>query len=592
MSARRRSRVMQSLRLRGSVTAASTETSTAVEPSTTQEVQAATKYPARRNKSPQKISSVTTFTDQSSDLLKAAPRVPSPEKLKRSKSTRKARSEPAGKEESSISISKIDSADIDNTKKERSRKSKNGLQLEPKRKFKPPPPRPGSAEATNTTTTTTNTTVPTADSKLSTTAEAVCEEHKERQSAAPPPLRVMRRLSVNMTQHSLEALSYIEGVDGTKQVVESAHFKEQEDASPVMPDLNGPQGGLGRLFTGGDTAIDTEAQKKAALAMVAERGSDAYLEAWECKATDQSPFERLQVSLLTGRDAEKSVQAADALIAKAKALEKQEAREARKSDARAEKLKQMLNKLTPLETIASGVLHGRVTNIVASAATIDAHSAWLSETQRNEQEEEEEVVEGTRPMGSTTVRFQLESDQQLQEQRAHSRAGPVSTPTRPHSLTYRELIWRRAGQHMNASLSDAHRNEYDRARAEAYQLGVRLLRQEFRSYAHKDRWEVVEFLEEQRMHESERRLLASDKILLSMGVGLDTLAGGSSRGVGAAAGTTNTTFTAATITAAAAPDNSGIAAGFVERTSNRNDSFVPFSSFRGTSIVESNHDDL
>ena len=186
------------------------------------------------------------------------------------------------------------------------------------------------------------------------------------------------------------------------------------------------------------------------------------------------------------------------------------------------------------------------------------------------------------------MRFQLESDQQLQEQRAHSRAGPVSTPTRPHSLTYRELIWRRAGKHMNASLSDAHRNEYDRARAEAYQLGVRLLRQEFRSYAHKDRWEAVEFLEEQRMHESERRLLASDKILLSMGVGLDTLAGGSSRGVGAAAGTTNTICTAAAATA----DNSGIAAGFVERTSNRNDSFVPFSSFRGTSIVESNHDDL
>lgn len=363
-------------------------------------------------------------------------------------------------------------------------------------------------------------------------------------TAPPPPLRVMRRLSVNMSSNALQAVSYVEGAGGEQQVLESTDLPVSESSSQPkdpardagsLPDP--PLSGMGRLFPGASDAsvasnhsvpataqpaVDSSAQKKAAaLEMVAESGEDVYLEAWECKATDVSPFARLQSSLLSGLNAEKSVQEADALIAKVAKLEKQEAREARLASLRAERLEQMLQKLTPLEHIASGVLRGRqgLAAVVDGAAATGV-SRLLAEDHAAESGEEaeaegaevleragggakagaDELLDGTLPYSAADLHLQSPDQSPA---RAHDRHLPNPAGSRP--LTFREMIWRRAGQHLNSALSDKQRNEYDRARAEAYRMGVRLLRQEFRGMAQRERWEAVELVEEQlqRRHEAE-----------------------------------------------------------------------------------------
>jgi hypothetical protein len=386
------------------------------------------------------------------------------------------------------------------------------------------------------------------------TAEAKGEEQPPSPpmlvAAQPPPLRVMRRLSVNMSSNALQAVSYVEGAQGEQQVLESGSVPMAEEGSPGKgsgsprnhPPAAAPVGsGMSKLFGGTSGAsvassaagnatdrtgsavparpshtgphlasVDVAAQRKAAAsALVAESGEDAYLEAWECKATDQSPFARLQSSLLSGLHADKSVEEAAALIAKVSRMEKQEVREARLAGARAERLQQMMHKLTPLEHIASGVLRGQQGLGAVAVGAGGGVSRLLTEHHDDGAEGEEGHANGA----ENNDRYDQQHVQPsplrgVKQSHGSGAESPASGRPQPQaqSLTYREIIWRRAGQHLNSALSDKQRNEYDRARAEAYRLGVRLLRQEFRDMAQREHWEAVDLVEQQRMQRAEEAL--------------------------------------------------------------------------------------
>jgi hypothetical protein len=372
---------------------------------------------------------------------------------------------------------------------------------------------------------------------------------------AAPPLRVMRRLSVNMAQSALEDVSYIVGAQGEQQIVAKSIVPADElgDGSDQVESTQLPgatKPSLQSLFPGpsGASSVDTardslksnaqaipgpgasaEAdasaqKKKAALEFVAESGEDAFLEAWECKATDQSPFVRLQNSLLSGKNAQQNVEDAITLIAKVKQLEKQEAREARLLEARAEKLQQMMSKLTPLENIASGVLRG----MESGGAVSDFFRGQHAESGAEEEGEGGNAESDAKEDGGLTKQVsdffgsgqQSQTEQSAEHKDAAERAPhphgppavPVGSPSR-QSLTFRDLIWRRAGYHLNSALSDAHKGDYDRARMEAYQLGVKLLKREFQEYAYKERWEAVELVEEQRIANADMNLKASARVM-------------------------------------------------------------------------------
>jgi hypothetical protein len=48
---------------------------------------------------------------------------------------------------------------------------------------------------------------------------------------------------------------------------------------------------------------------------------------------------------------------------------------------------------------------------------------------------------------------------------------------------------------------------------EAYQFGVKLLKREFQEYAYKERWEAVELVEEQRIANADMYLKASARVM-------------------------------------------------------------------------------
>jgi hypothetical protein len=70
------------------------------------------------------------------------------------------------------------------------------------------------------------------------------------------------------------------------------------------------------------------------------------------------------------------------------------------------------------------------------------------------------------------------------------------------SVTFLEMIWQHASRKMNRGVFDTpaeHANsrqarEFHALRQEAYRDGVRMLKREFRSYAHKENWEGIELL--------------------------------------------------------------------------------------------------
>lgn len=64
-----------------------------------------------------------------------------------------------------------------------------------------------------------------------------------------------------------------------------------------------------------------------------------------------------------------------------------------------------------------------------------------------------------------------------------------------HSLTFREMLWRRAGSRMSEGLYDGPTPRVARLRMEAYEQGLKYLKKSFKSYADKDRWEAIEFLQ-------------------------------------------------------------------------------------------------
>eukprot|EP01039_Chlorochromonas_danica_P008697 gene8697-9582_t len=78
----------------------------------------------------------------------------------------------------------------------------------------------------------------------------------------------------------------------------------------------------------------------------------------------------------------------------------------------------------------------------------------------------------------------------------HSSSGEAcwqqQSPPSLEALPYRVMLWRRAGQRLNEGLYDGGDPARRRQRKQTLQQGIQLLRQAFRSYATRDRWEALD----------------------------------------------------------------------------------------------------
>lgn len=77
----------------------------------------------------------------------------------------------------------------------------------------------------------------------------------------------------------------------------------------------------------------------------------------------------------------------------------------------------------------------------------------------------------------------------------HSSSGEAweqQPPPSLEALPYRVMLWRRAGQRLNEGIYDGGDPVRRRQRKQTLQQGIQLLRQAFRSYATRDRWEALD----------------------------------------------------------------------------------------------------
>jgi hypothetical protein len=65
----------------------------------------------------------------------------------------------------------------------------------------------------------------------------------------------------------------------------------------------------------------------------------------------------------------------------------------------------------------------------------------------------------------------------------------------PTSVSFREMLWRKAGSHFNDGLYDGPTLRLSVMRTAAYDEGWKTLKQEFKSYADRDDWEAIELLQ-------------------------------------------------------------------------------------------------
>lgn len=61
--------------------------------------------------------------------------------------------------------------------------------------------------------------------------------------------------------------------------------------------------------------------------------------------------------------------------------------------------------------------------------------------------------------------------------------------------TFREKLWRKAADYMNRGVFDSTGPEFNQLRSEAYELGNKIIHQEFKSFANKDNWESVDLVQ-------------------------------------------------------------------------------------------------
>eukprot|EP00598_Pedospumella_elongata_P016236 CAMPEP_0185015318 /NCGR_PEP_ID=MMETSP1098-20130426/99771_1 /TAXON_ID=89044 /ORGANISM="Spumella elongata, Strain CCAP 955/1" /LENGTH=1114 /DNA_ID=CAMNT_0027544441 /DNA_START=92 /DNA_END=3437 /DNA_ORIENTATION=- len=385
-----------------------------------------------------------------------------------------------------------------------------------------PPPPPASTDAANDNT------------KRASSKRTKAETSPEPVTPPPPPIRVMRRLSVNMTAGAVEAASYIEGADGTQLLSTSILGSDSPDksepkiihtASPeskASPSEVKPSGSASKS----KPSVEPVAHLLRNLTL-SELGEASYQEAWETKAvsdtTSESPLAKLQSSMKTGAD--DGLWEANRLIARAAQMEKAEAREAKYHQAKAERLQGLLSKLTPLENIASGVLlKGRSAEELSRDNILD--SADLEECRPDLSHHQvggslaATLFGGTDTIAPAKDNELTSAGQSSAEKKNSSHSpsylqtggspasGARSVPAREpfHSLSFRDMIWHRAAQHMNSALSDKQRSHYDKARLEAYQLGVKLMKKEFSTMANQEHWEAVDLVEAQRHQAAERQL--------------------------------------------------------------------------------------
>ena len=410
-----------------------------------------------------------------------------------------------------------DAGEESTTASRKSLKSKRGSNT-----VRHPPPPPASTDAVNDNT------------KRASSKRTKAETASEPVTPPPPPIRVMRRLSVNMTAGAVEAAFYIEGADGTQLLSTSILGADSPDksepkkihtASPeskASPSEVKPSGSASKT----KPSVEPVAHLLRNLTL-SELGEASYQEAWETKAvgdtTSESPLAKLQSSMKTGAD--DGLWEANRLIARAAQMEKAEAREAKYHQAKAERLQGLLSKLTPLENIASGVLlKGRSAEELSRDNILD--SADLEESRPDLSHHQAGGSLAATLFGGTdniapAKDNELTSASQSSAEKKNSSHSPsyLQTGSSPaggarivparepfHSLSFRDMIWHRAAQHMNSALSDKQRSHYDKARLEAYQLGVKLMKKEFSTMANQEHWEAVDLVESQRHQAAERQL--------------------------------------------------------------------------------------
>jgi len=133
----------------------------------------------------------------------------------------------------------------------------------------------------------------------------------------------------------------------------------------------------------------------------------------------------------------------------------------------------LFRKLVPLEEVATVALLGReVISVVPTASHPDYHllNAAISRTMAVNRDQEDELDQVVNEINSE-LQLRGVSDQ-------HS-----SPPTKQSNskLTCKELIWRRAGMHLNSPFTGRVRQEHVQLKRDALDRGLRVLKADYGS---------------------------------------------------------------------------------------------------------------
>lgn len=173
-------------------------------------------------------------------------------------------------------------------------------------------------------------------------------------------------------------------------------------------------------------------------------------------------------------------------------------------------LEKMVMKLVPLEDIANQVLLENAENQEVFMKKVyedpthflDKMQATLSHLRLESSANDSPL---SLPLPAHQRREQREKEvgrspkeQKLLSNRMIPTTISLSSAQNRHRQTYRsfrEMLWKRAADLMNRGVYDSTGPEFNKLRAEAYELGLKIFHNEFKSFATKEHWESVDLLQ-------------------------------------------------------------------------------------------------
>eukprot|EP01034_Spumella_vulgaris_P021430 gene21430-27460_t len=301
---------------------------------------------------------------------------------------------------------------------------------------------------------------------------------------------VMKRLSVQADGAGLKETSF--------QVDEEGGLTEY--APPPSRVLSDDEGGRATSTPMRPAPAKGGVLSKSVVSLREVEESVQYLEAWEGKVAARDGSDSatvagdtmsiIKAAMYDPSNGLEGARAAANLFARAKKVEREEAHKARKRQS----VMRIYQKMPPMESVAAQMIRQHSTGLTAM-------QILFKNTANNDQSVLDTYQAALDAALDESARDGDSDEDEWSAQ--HSPSAALKKKRKPKvdmtKLSYREMIWCKAGMGMNISDANANVGDDARLRSSAYKQGVRIMKKEFRSYAFRDHWEALAFYERKSM---------------------------------------------------------------------------------------------